>query len=68
MPVTSDSQELNSQRKNALIVRDSVRISMPASGGRKSCATSYRSCIGSSGRNFMILVSGPMVSDRANES
>ncbi len=66
--MTSASQELNSQRKKALIVRDSVRISMPASGGRKLCETSYRSCIGSSGRNRMILVSGPMVSDRANES
>ena len=41
---------------------------MPASGGRKPCATSYRSCMGSSGRNFMILVSGPIVSERANES
>ena len=50
------------------MVRDRVSISMLASGGRKSWDTSYRSCIGNSGRNRMILVSGPMVSDRANES
>ena len=66
--MTSDSQELNSQRKNALIVLDRVRISSPASAGRKSWETSYRRCIGSSGRNFITMVSGPMVSDRANAS
>jgi hypothetical protein len=67
-PRTRDSQELNSHRKKALTTREIVTTSSPVAGVRKSCSTAYRSCMGSSGRNFMTMVSGPMVSERANTS
>ena len=59
---------MNSQRKKALITREIPSTSSPACGERKSWSTAYRSCIGSSGRNRITLVSGPMVSERANTS
>src|SRR5437660_1330236 len=68
VPRTSVSQELNSHRKNALTTREMVTTSNPVSALRKSCCTAYRSCIGSSGRNFITIVSGPIDSDRANTS
>jgi hypothetical protein len=66
--LTSISQELNSQRKKALTVCEIVIASAPDLGERKSCATAYRLCIGSSGWNFITMVSGPMVSARAKTS
>src|SRR5256886_12741022 len=68
VPRTRDSQELNSQRKNALTSREIVTTSLPVSAERKLCSTAYRSCIGSSGRNFMTSVSGPIDSERVNTS
>ena len=68
MPATRFSHELNSQRKNALTRREIVTTSSPTAGLRNSCATSYRSCMGSSGRNFITIVSGPIDSDRAKTS
>ena len=51
-----------------LYVCEMVTASAPTSGVRKSCDTAYRSCIGSSGRKRMTMVSGPIVSARAKTS
>ena len=68
VPCTSISQELNSHRKNALTVCAIVTASAPTSSERKPWSTAYRLCMGSSGRKFMTMVSGPMVSARAKTS
>ena len=62
---TSISQELNSQPKKALTIREIATVWLPADSPRKPCETAYRLCIGSSGWNFITIVSGPIDSARA---
>ena len=66
--MTSISQELNSQRKNALTTREIVTASIPAAGVEEVVLDRVPVVHRRSGRNRITIVSAPMDSARANKS